>query len=80
MEPEQDLFNHRLKKLDEIKKLKINPYPYKYENKDNAKHILEHFKNLKDQEKITDEKYTSLRKQIRNRAFKSKKHIKENLQ
>ena len=51
MEPEQDLFNQRIKKLDEIKKLKINPYPYKYENKDNAKHILEHFKNLKDQEK-----------------------------
>ena len=51
MEPEQELFNQRLKKLDEIKKLKLNPYPYKYENKDNAKHILEHFKNLKDQEK-----------------------------
>ncbi len=53
MEPEQDLFNQRLKKLDEIKKLKLNPYPYKYENKDNAKHILEHFKNLKEQEKTT---------------------------
>src|SRR3989338_5205834 len=51
MEPEQELFNQRLKKLDEIKKLKLNPHPYKYENKDNAKHILEHFKNLKDQEK-----------------------------
>lgn len=51
MEPEQDLFNQRLKKLDEIKKLKLNPYPYTYENKDNAKHILEHFKNLKEQEK-----------------------------
>ena len=51
MYPEQDLFNQRIKKLDEIKKLKINPYPYKYENQDNAKHILEHFKNLKDQEK-----------------------------
>ena len=51
MDPEQELFNQRLKKLAEIKKLKLNPYPYKYESKDNSKHILEHFKNLKDQEK-----------------------------
>ena len=45
MDPEQELFNQRLKKLAEIKKLKLNPYPYKYESKDNSKHILEHFKS-----------------------------------
>jgi len=53
MEPEQEMFKQRLEKLKEIKKLKINPYPYKFENLDNAKHLLEHFKNLKQEEKTS---------------------------
>ncbi|OIO41781.1 hypothetical protein COX97_00985 [Candidatus Pacearchaeota archaeon CG_4_10_14_0_2_um_filter_05_32_18] len=39
-----------------------------------------YIKGLKTQEKITNEKYAELRKQIRNRSFKSKRHLKENLQ
>ncbi|MEK6873849.1 MAG: 50S ribosomal protein L19e, partial [Nanoarchaeota archaeon] len=39
-----------------------------------------YIKSLKDQEKITNEKFIEIRKQIRNRAFKSKRHLKEGLQ
>jgi large subunit ribosomal protein L19e len=42
--------------------------------------LRNYIKSLKAQEKITNEKYSELRKQIRNRSFKSKRHLKENLQ
>ncbi len=49
------LIEERLKKLDEIKKEGINPYPYNYEITTNAKEIKEKYKDLEPQEKRDDE-------------------------
>ena len=44
----------RYKKLDEIRKLKINPYPYSFNKKNNASEILEKYKKLKPAEHTKD--------------------------
>lgn len=55
MEPEQEMFNQRLKKIEEIKKFNINPYPYKYKITSTAKDILEKNKKLKKEGKTNKE-------------------------
>ncbi len=51
MSTEERLIAERLQKLEEIKKLGINPYPYSFDKKDNTKEILEKFSKLKKEEK-----------------------------
>ncbi len=51
MQPEQELINERLKKLEDIKKLGINPYPYTFEKTHDTIAILDRFKKLKKEEK-----------------------------
>lgn len=53
MDPEQQLINERLAKIDEMRKNKINPYPYSFDKKDNAIDLQEKFKILKPEEKAT---------------------------
>ncbi len=48
---EGDLIKQRLKKLDELKKLGVNPYSYNFDKKDNSIDLLEEFKGLKKDEK-----------------------------
>jgi len=52
--PEQAVIRDRYRKLEEIKKLKINPYPYKFEQKNHASEILEKYKKLKPAEHTKD--------------------------
>ncbi|MEK6860781.1 MAG: lysine--tRNA ligase [Nanoarchaeota archaeon] len=54
MLPEEDLIKQRLKKLEEIRKKGINPYPYKFGHKDHAKDILEKYSKLNKEEKTSD--------------------------
>ncbi len=54
MQPEEQLIKQRIEKLEKIKKLGINPYPYKFEIKNFSKEILEKYSKLKNEEKISD--------------------------
>src|SRR3989344_2291529 len=54
MEAENKLIEQRLEKLNEIKKRKINPYPYTFDKKNNSKEILEKYSKLKKEEKTND--------------------------
>ncbi|MBI2148068.1 hypothetical protein HYU23_00150 [Candidatus Woesearchaeota archaeon] len=54
MSKEEEIFNQRLKKIEEIKNMGINPYPYKFDQKNHANEILEKYKNLEKEEKTKD--------------------------
>lgn len=45
------IVNERLKKLEEIRKLGVNPYPYNYDLKDRTVELKEKFAKLKNEEK-----------------------------
>ena len=51
MDPEQNLINERLKKLDNLRKLGVEPYPYTYDKKDNSIDILKKYDKIKPEEK-----------------------------
>jgi len=48
---EEDLIKQRLKKLEELKKLKVNPYPYSFNKRDNSSDLVAEFKSLKNDER-----------------------------
>ncbi len=50
MARQEEIVKERLKKLEELKKLKINPYPHFYNKKDNSGDLQEKFKRLKSEE------------------------------
>ena len=50
MAREQEIIKERMKKLEEFSKKGINPYPPKYDKKDNAKQVQEENKKLKNEE------------------------------
>ena len=50
MPTELELINERKRKLEDIKNLGINPYPYSYDVKENSKEINDSFANLKNEE------------------------------
>jgi len=54
MPNEEALIKERLRKLEEIRKLGVNPYPYKYEPKHKAKQLAEKYEKLKPEEKTAD--------------------------
>jgi len=54
MAREDEMLKERLKKLGELKKLKINPYPYSFDKKNNASELQEKYKKLKAEEKTKD--------------------------
>ncbi len=67
MTTEDRLISERLRKLEEIRKLKVDPYPYTYEKTNNSKEILEKFSHLKKEEKTKSKvslagRITALRK------------------
>ena len=47
MDIESQLIKQRIDKLNEIKKLGFNPYPYKFSQKNHSSEILEKFKKAK---------------------------------
>lgn len=55
MDPEQQLINERINKLNEIRKQNINPYPYKYNPTHHAEQIKNSFAGLKPQEHTKEE-------------------------
>jgi len=48
------LIQERLKKLEEIKKLKINPYPYKFDKTTDIQNIINSYSKFKAEEKSKD--------------------------
>ncbi|PIN77018.1 lysine--tRNA ligase [Candidatus Woesearchaeota archaeon CG10_big_fil_rev_8_21_14_0_10_34_12] len=44
---EEEIVKERLRKLDELRKKKINPYPHSFDKKDNASDLQEEYKKLK---------------------------------
>ena len=54
MPTEKDLINERLRKLDEIRKLGVNPYPYRYDKTHLATDISSKYSKLKNEEHTTD--------------------------
>ena len=50
MKPEDLLVKERIEKLNQIKKLGVNPYPSKFEKKDNISEIVKNFSKLKNEE------------------------------
>lgn len=54
MQPVSGLTEERLKKLEELKKRGIEPYPYKYEPTHHAAEIQEKYASLKNEEKTND--------------------------
>ena len=46
MQPETDLINQRLKKLEELKKQGVEVYPYKFGKKHHARQILEKYNKI----------------------------------
>lgn len=54
MSEENHLIKERISKLNEIRELGVNPYPYTFEKKNNAKELLGKYSNLKAEEKTKD--------------------------
>ena len=54
MQPEEQLIKQRLDKLDKIRRLGINPYPYKFEVKNFSDEILKKYSKLKNEQKTKD--------------------------
>lgn len=50
----QKLVEERLKKLQELKDMKVNPYPYKYDVNANSQQIKEKYESLKPEEHVKD--------------------------
>jgi len=61
-------------------KIKIKVKKRKQEYVKITRKLREYIKRLKGQDKIDNEKYKDLRKKIRNKAFKSKRNLRENLE
>jgi lysyl-tRNA synthetase class 2 len=51
MPTEQELIGERVKKLDELRKLGINPYPYSYKRTHHAADVLATYKELKPEQR-----------------------------
>ena len=54
MQPEEQLIKQRLEKLEKIKRLGVNPYPYKFEVKNFSTEILSKYSKLKKEGKSND--------------------------
>ena len=55
MDETNQLRLQRIEKLERINSMGINPYPYKYEQKNHASEILEKYQKLKNEEKTKNE-------------------------
>lgn len=51
---EEDIIKERIRKLNELKELGINPYPYSYKKTHDASEILEKYNTLKPEEESKD--------------------------
>ncbi len=49
MSREDEIIRERMKKIDDLKKKGINPYPHKFEKKDNSLDLQEKYKSLKNE-------------------------------
>jgi lysyl-tRNA synthetase class 2 len=51
MTREEEMLAERMKKIDELRKLKVNPYPYSFEQKNHAAELQAEYAKLKPEEK-----------------------------
>ncbi len=54
MAREDEMLKERLKKIDELRKQKINPYPYRFESKNKASELQQKYSKLKGDEMTKD--------------------------
>ena len=54
MAREEEIIKERLKKIDELRKLKIAPYVHSFKKKDNSAELQEKYKKIKPEEKTKD--------------------------
>jgi len=54
MSEENQLIKERLNKLNDIKELGVNPYPYSFDKKNNSKELLDKYSKLQAEEKVSD--------------------------
>lgn len=77
MDPEQQLINERLAKIEEMRKNKIEPYPYSFDKKDNAAELQEKFKTLKPEESAKVSQIAGRIMSIRNMGAIAFMHIQD---
>ncbi len=51
---EEEIINQRLKKIEELKKAGVNPYPYNFDKKDNSSELQKKYAHLKEDERTKD--------------------------
>jgi len=54
MTREEEMLKERIKKIDELKKLKIETYPYSFDQKDHADELQKKYSNIKPEEKTKE--------------------------
>lgn len=54
MAREEEMIKERMKKIDELRSQKVNPYPYSYDKKNSAKELQEKYAKIKPEEKTSD--------------------------
>jgi len=54
MAREEEMIKERMQKISELRKLKINPYPYSFDKKNNAAELQAKYAKLKPEEKTKD--------------------------
>ena len=54
MTREEEMLKERMKKIAELRKLKINPYPYSFDKKNSAEQLQAEYAKLKPEEKTKD--------------------------
>lgn len=54
MSREEQIINERIKKIEELRKKGINPYPNKFEKKNNCSELQERYKKIKEDSKTKD--------------------------
>ena len=54
MNPEEQLIQQRIEKIRQIREMGINPYPYKFNQKNHSSEILEKFRGLKSHEQTKE--------------------------
>jgi len=72
--------NVKRKTRRRIGKIKIKVNKRKQEYVRMTRKLRDYIKKMKEQEVVDNEKYKDVRKKIRNRVYKSKRHLKEQLE
>ena len=80
MPDSNDVIVERIKKLNKLQELGINPYPYSYKDISHTKDILDNFENIKEDEEFTLAGRVMLIRRMGNATFANLSDEKGNIQ